>query len=356
MANNMANPGNRQLRAVPFLKLLLILGVVEIHCNIRSFLPPVYSPAGLDIVVFIVSLMKVCVPSFFIISGYLFFYGVNGFTPGIYKKKLIRRVKTLLIPYLLWNAFCAGLFLFKVFVLKFPGLGIIENGTIDWGEFFKGFISIDQAQGFPYAFAFWFIRDLIVFVILTPAVWLVARKWWSTALFFVIKIVFDINTFGIEWFILGAACSLNRVSFEDVKISKALTAAAFVIFLSSAVAADYLKLPEALYTVLFMVEVMAAFCFLYSVSLRFIQCHNGKRLHFLYSATFFIYAFHQCFCSVNVKFWVHLFGCGTVLSSLAVFLSSFIAAVSISLTVYVLMRRIAPRFLDVITGDRAQNS
>jgi len=101
-----------KLQEIPFLKLMLILGVVVIHSNIKSSVTPGYSQEGVDIVKFIVSLMRICVPSFFIISGYLFFYRVNKFTLNIYKEKLYRRVKTLVIPYVLWDIFCACLFLF----------------------------------------------------------------------------------------------------------------------------------------------------------------------------------------------------------------------------------------------------
>ena len=182
---------SKHLSAIPLLKLLLILGVIVIHSNIQNYIPSDYSNAGLNIIGYIVSLARASVPSFFIISGYLFFYGVKKFTFGVYQEKIFRRAKTLLLPYILWNIFCASLFLFKVCVLKFPGLGIIENGNVDWIKFIEGFIFIEQADGYPYAFAFWFIRNLIAFVILTPAVWLVARRWWSVALFFTIKIVSD---------------------------------------------------------------------------------------------------------------------------------------------------------------------
>lgn len=342
-----------KLQEIPFLKLMLILGVVVIHSNIKSSVTPGYSQEGVDIVKFIVSLMRICVPSFFIISGYLFFYRVNKFTLNIYKEKLYRRVKTLVIPYVLWDIFCACLFLFKVYFLHFNDLGIVENNIIQWGKFFQGFIFIEQAQGAPYAFAFWFIRNLIVFSILTPVVWLVARRWWSVVLFFVIIFMFEIVTFGIEWFILGAACSLNHITLQKLRNNKMLIALFGAIYLLLAGVREYCELSDTANQLLFVVEIMAAFCFLYSISLQITNKHNGKILHLLYSATFFIYAFHQCFCSVNIKFWISVFGCNSVLSSLASFLASFLTLVSVSLIGYGILRRIAPRFLAFITGGRS---
>jgi fucose 4-O-acetylase-like acetyltransferase len=44
------------------------------------------------------------VPVFFFISGFLFFYSVD-FNTDVYKRKIKSRVKTLLIPYIIWNTF-----------------------------------------------------------------------------------------------------------------------------------------------------------------------------------------------------------------------------------------------------------
>lgn len=61
------------------------------------------------------------VPIYFFISGFVFFLGV-GFTKEKYLQKLKNRVKTLLIPYLIWNiiAILRGLLPQCVFFLSFP--------------------------------------------------------------------------------------------------------------------------------------------------------------------------------------------------------------------------------------------
>lgn len=348
----MSISGNKHLNSISFLKLLLILGIVCIHSNVTIFMPPEHSRFGYEIIAFIVSFTQICVPSFFIISGYLFFRGIKHFTFTVYREKLKRRTKTLLIPYILWNLFCACLFLFKVLILNFPGLGIIENGVIDWPRFFEGFVYIPQAQGFPYAFAFWFIRNLIVFTLLAPVAWLIARQWWSVALIFIITIVFDLNLYGMEWFITGAACGLHQVKFDNLKDNRILTPVFGATYLLAGIAREYCGLSMIIGSIVFFVEVITAFCFLYSVSLRFTASHHGRLEQLLYSSTFFIYAFHQCFCSVNNKFWIQVYGCETVWSALAAFISSFLTLVLISLSVYLVLRSLSPGFLSLITGKR----
>lgn len=47
---------------------------------------------------------KIAVPAFFLISGFLFFLNVNNWEKQVYVSKLKSRSKTLLLPYILWNA------------------------------------------------------------------------------------------------------------------------------------------------------------------------------------------------------------------------------------------------------------
>ncbi len=44
----------------------------------------------------------VAVPTFYLLSGFLFFYGVKEFTRHQYFNKLYKRLHSLVIPYLLW--------------------------------------------------------------------------------------------------------------------------------------------------------------------------------------------------------------------------------------------------------------
>lgn len=49
-------------------------------------------------------LTHIAVPTFYLISGFLFFINFQKWSWEGYKKKLSSRIKTLLVPYLLWNA------------------------------------------------------------------------------------------------------------------------------------------------------------------------------------------------------------------------------------------------------------
>lgn len=62
------------------------------------------------------------VPIFFLISGYLFFQGLHEWDTKTWKRKIRSRVKTLLIPYILWILF------FILFILAQKVGGIVLHG------------------------------------------------------------------------------------------------------------------------------------------------------------------------------------------------------------------------------------
>lgn len=343
----------KRLKVVPFLKFLLISAIVFVHCDIKYQIPADSVSAGSDIVGFIVIALSEGVPMFYLISGFLFFYGVKKFTVKVYGRKLRNRVRTLLVPYVLWNLFCAGLFLIKVYVFHFPGLGIIENGEINWLKFFEGFIFRKEAGYFPYAFAFWFIRDLIVFVILTPVVWLIARRWWSVILLFAVNFIPEVQLFQIQWFVLGAAFSLHHISFEGSRPFGWLSTTLFgLIYVASEWLGYYCHFQQEIHVMLSYTGVLSAFFFFYSVAMEITRRYDGRVIKFLCSSTFFIYALHQCFSTVNTRFWCHLIGYDSIARALLSFLVSGIAMISICMATYALLRRVSPRLLRVITGDR----
>ena len=69
---------------------------------------------------------RAAVPTFFLISGYYFFYKIKDFTFDNYKDKLKKRIRTILIPYLLWNAIAIS----KIVILKI-GAWVVKGKPLD---------------------------------------------------------------------------------------------------------------------------------------------------------------------------------------------------------------------------------
>ncbi len=147
-----------QSQIISFLRFPLIVGVVFIHCGGMIDAPQKGNVS--DWYYWIIRMFSgvlplVCVPLFFIISGFLFFY-----KNGSYRNKLYKRMYSLGIPYLIWNILGIIIICFKHFALPkyFPKWN-------DWDTCLNSFLNIFRCSGTPPDYPLWFIRDLIVIVI-----------------------------------------------------------------------------------------------------------------------------------------------------------------------------------------------
>ena len=87
-----------QSNFITFLRFPLIVGVLVVHTHLLVN----DHEAWYDYYSHIIGKLTLIAPAvFFMMSAYLFFY--KGFSISIYKDKLRKRIKSLLIPYLIWN-------------------------------------------------------------------------------------------------------------------------------------------------------------------------------------------------------------------------------------------------------------
>ncbi|MEG3957079.1 acyltransferase family protein [Microcoleus sp. herbarium2] len=158
---------------IKLLRLPLIIGIV----TVQSYINPVgYADKFFQI--FILSTWgSSCVAFLFILSKFLFFINFS-LSLNSYLEKLKSRFWKLLVPYLFWNL---ALLSMVLIVLNIPATTSIIQGHYkkyvkDYS--FANFIDCltGYRSGYPITFHFWYVRDLIVMVILSPVFLLVARK------------------------------------------------------------------------------------------------------------------------------------------------------------------------------------
>ena len=97
---------NNFLIVIKSIRFPLIIGVILIHSVIIKSDEAInmgYSILGYSTKLMCEILPQFCVPMFFAISGYLFFYNLDKFSTRQYLNKIKRRFHTLFIPYLFWN-------------------------------------------------------------------------------------------------------------------------------------------------------------------------------------------------------------------------------------------------------------
>ena len=170
---------------------------------------------------------RVAVPIFFFISGYLFFTKLGTWNWTIYGGKLKKRVRTLVVPYLLWVTLAIAFdFVLAAVRHRFFGWGspislFSDNG---WGLMYwncarnfqytshLNLFGWTMHSAFPYNYPLWFIRDLIVLCLFAPIIhWALQKtKGWILALLyplFLLEIWIPLEGFsaeGLFFFSLGA--------------------------------------------------------------------------------------------------------------------------------------------------------
>lgn len=341
--------------SIDTLKAALLMGVLLIHSNISCY-PGVGPDAGAVVGFVSVVMCSVCVPGFFLISGMLFFRGVDVFDVEVYKRKLRSRVKTLLVPYLLWNLIAAATDVFKGLVAAIPTPGFVEDGQIHWSALLLGCWS--TGDGYPLAFAFWFIRNLMVFVLLTPVAWVVARRSLLFALVLSLLVIFGWG-WGFSYFLIGAFISIRKLKVPLLK-PIGIAVAMAVYLLGCVVKSRYsgVDFPFDIYGLLKLVMTLAALLGGYSLMKMTQQWMDRRRLaRKVIGSAFFIYAFHQLFCTLNCRFWVWVCpppeGSLNITITLLDYSFVFLTFVGLSLCVAFVLRRLMPRTYSVLTGGRS---
>lgn len=153
------------------LRFPLIVGVVLDHASV--VMPASVRGEGTASLLFslLQTVVKISVPVFFIISGYLFFKGVESFGKTLYEKKLRSRVRTLLIPYVLWTLICLLYLMAKQLpeIMQTHSLVPVQD-LLTWRIFWM------YKDGLPLHFPLWYVRDLMLMCLFSPVVWFLISR------------------------------------------------------------------------------------------------------------------------------------------------------------------------------------
>lgn len=157
---------------------------------------------------FSVVIARSAVPIFFIISGYLLFRKVEEYSKQVYVGKLKKRWHSLVIPYLSWNM----LIVFWSLAFKLGGILLHGKPWSGFGDYFlqNGYLhmlwdssvwderttwlGVETHNSGPVLLPFWYMRDLIMMVVLSPAFfWLIKKLRFFFILLLMAVYAFDIR-------------------------------------------------------------------------------------------------------------------------------------------------------------------
>ena len=326
---------------------------------------------------FSVVIARSAVPIFFLISGYLLFLKVEEYSRQVYLGKLKKRWHSLVIPYLAWNI------LIVLWTLAFKIGGILLHGK-PWdgiGDYFiqNGFLhmlwdssvwderttwlGISTHNSGPVLLPFWYIRDLIVMVMLSPVFfWLIKKLRFFFILLMMAIYAFDIRvawmsgTFtaaGLFWG-LGAYFAIMKQDFTDVlwKWRYAILPLTVILigmqtYTGSAMGDNVSRM---IHPWLVIIQ-SAALVITASAMCRYRRLYEvNKRLG---STSFFVYAMHPFILGHVISLVSKVMPMGEAWYMMTInYLISPLACVMICVGVYCLMRMYMPCMMGVLMGER----
>lgn len=377
-------------KTISYLRFPLTIGIVFIHFNLAKDGFTMHDVKyGLNnpdwyysfIYFFSNVLPRIGVPLFFIISGFLFFYRKN-FDWMVYKQKLQTRVRTLLLPFFLWNIIAILIVVFTklLFLLSvFPGADrtyILLSPERLFYTFFANYKNegifvesiveetITKASHVPYPIdaPMWYVRDLIVMVILAPILYWLIKK---TGIWF-------ITILGIMWlfmsllpiieegylsllipaaffFSCGAYFSINRMNFID-KIRKIKYIPLLYIFLAIT---DVFTKQTDWNIYIHKIGILAGIASAIIITSYLIEKNIVKVNSTLANCSFFVFALHVLIINYIGKIVLSIFHLPDNTYSM-LFLYFVVPTITIALCVliYIFLRKYFPNVCNLLTGGR----
>ncbi len=372
-----------QSQTIDWLRLPLALAVVFIHsfgspsdynlADIHANPLDGMSVYNLVRICFSHVLSHIAVPTFFLISGFLFFYKVNIWNKSTYFGKMKSRLKSLVVPYLCWNIIAiASVVAIQIAALFFKDRPLNSvytlfenNGWLHmlwdchvWAEDRTNYLGWATPMTGPYNLPLWFLRDLIVVTAITPLIyWFIKRTQHYGLLLLaasyisgVFPDIHGLNITAVFFFSAGAYFSIfgkNLVEqFSKVKTLSYFTAVAFLLpciwFDGRNTGIGYIIYPF---------YIISGVCAIFNLATHLLKRGATKVYPTLSQSTFFIYATHTILILTISSYTANLLISGDSLIALtAKYFIKPILATTICICLYLAMRRFLPKITKVLMG------
>lgn len=303
-------------------------------------------------------LARVASPLFFIISGYLMFKGFRPETSVLlirYKK----RVRTLLIPFIVWSGYGIGLY----FILQLVPLFRPHFTNHIIADFSVSQLLVTLLVD-PIPYQLWFLRDLIVLAFFSPLIWFLVR--YMKAKFIVLALAAWLADLDLILFTSGSllffsvGCHIALTNKLLVRLQQNyeyriplicwLGVLVFKTELAHFANADVLTL-MLLHKFSILLGIYAIWATINTLADKAtVSCRSW--LHTSISS-FFIYTFHEPLLTILKKGILHLLHANNDLTSFLVYLFSPVLTILICILVAGILKRYVPALFHLITGNRA---
>lgn len=339
-----------------FLVVLLHTIIIDQNCFGKTLIPHGKYPV-FEILLHVLqrNIGDIAVPLFFFISGYLFFLNIKDFNITIYKNKLKKRKKSLLIPYFLWNTLFF-LFLLTCYIIS-PSL--VQSFDKYFSEltvtsFIQSYWSLN---GGPILSPMWFIRDLIILTLLSPFIyWIIKRT--NLIIVIIVAVIFFIGIYyetpgigGRIWFpyMFGAFWSIQGKNFLNAFAKyRLLIFSSFILFVF---VDTWLSSNGHRFTIINHLSIAFGMASIPLVCAYFINKGVIQENTYIAKASFFVFGFHMFIINIPNKFFPYLIPINTFTAILLQILIPLIVCI-FSLIIYSVLNRLFPKLSNILVGGR----
>lgn len=301
---------------------------------------------------------RAAVPTFFILSGFLFFNNMDKWNKWLWASKIKRRLHTLLIPYIIWTVYAIFVYSLAQYIECFLGgsqIGFTEIvKTYDLSAFWGWSGSI-----YPCNIPLWFIRDLIILNIVSPILfgllkytgrWLLAIVY-ACFLFNIIEPVAGFSFEALFFYLLGMYLGINKLNL--IQVAKSFEKISYVISVITIIGITFTfcELPSVarvlvrIYTLFGAISVI---CIVYNL----LRCKKLNISRTLIDSTFIIYVVHNVLLLVTMQHMIAYIIGTSALAKIITYLVSPIVVILICVGLYWLLKHLAPRLCNILVGGR----
>ena len=314
-------------------------------------------------------LTHIAVPMFFFISGFLFFNKLQEWNRTVYFDKLKKRIKTLLIPFFIWNTI--KIMLKVQSMIRHDGFDSLwtymdDNNVIalywnshTWNLDRTDWFGLLTPSSSPYLVPLWYLRDLMVTMVLSPILYYLfkyARIWGLALLFFSYISLVGIkvpgfSTTALFFFGTGAYFNLNKIDPTQCtwKYKNFFYGLAIILWL---IVARFDGHNTPLGNLLYPFYIIMGSIAMFNLATSFVK--SGRLLpRLLTQSTFFVYLAHTIMITgVSSSVMRKIFGEENVLSLSISYLLAPILTVTICVVSYWILKKYLPKLCGIMTGER----
>jgi hypothetical protein len=354
-----SSPSQSQVvsQAIALLRFVLVVLVLYLHA--LPLMVPFASDAGFFYQLSQLigqQLARLAVPLLFICSGYLLFvrYECN---VRFYRQLLVKKNQSLLIPFLIWGCFGMAIYAIGLSLPLTQPLFVNQDKLADFWTL-SGFLqSLFGIERSPLVYPLWYVRDLLIFILLSPLLWSMLRRigWWLLGPLAVLWLFdhwwwFQPALESTAFFIVGALCAVKPRTINWLLRQGPWWVGSYVLLQGLLWAwPEFLPVlgkPTLLIGLL-------AICYGALLATQYQQLR--QRLTFCAGSVFFIFASHEPLLTIVRKLAAKVLPATDTVQGL------FYLVLPLVLTLllyhcYQWLHRLAPCFCRLITGGRSLDS